>query len=91
MFAWCSASFVSLGLTPWKMVGFIPDQIFGLIMPIGYSVMAIRFALLTPVRGVARLIPAAAVLAATFCSMPVIAKLFWVSMSPPPFRRSSMG
>ena len=82
VFAWSSASFVALGLTPWKMVGFIPDQFFGLVMPIGYAVMAVRFAMASPARGAARAVPFAAMAAATFFSLPVIAKLFWGFDSP---------
>ncbi|MFA6505285.1 MAG: TRAP transporter large permease subunit [Treponemataceae bacterium] len=82
VFAWCSASFVAMGLTPWKIIGFIPDQIFGLIMPFGYAVMAVRFALAAPLRGKARLVSAAVVLFGTFFSLPVIAKLFWGFESP---------
>lgn len=77
VFAWCSASFVAIGLTPWKMVGFIPDQIIALVMPVGYAVMAVRFALAVPFSGKARAIPAATIAAATFFSFPVVAKLVW--------------
>lgn len=82
VFAWCSASFVALGLTPWKIVGFIPDQLFALVLPVGYAVMAFRFASATPVKGKARLLPIGVVLAGTFFSLPVIAKLVWGFESP---------
>ncbi|QQO08561.1 TRAP transporter large permease subunit [Breznakiella homolactica] len=75
--AWCSASFVSIGLSPWRMIGFIPDQVFALVMPIGYAVMAFRFARLTPVRGAGRILPVLAVLGGTFFALPAISKLIW--------------
>ncbi|MDR0525547.1 MAG: TRAP transporter large permease subunit [Spirochaetaceae bacterium] len=73
----CSGSFVKIGLSPWRMIGFIPDQIYALIIPVGYGVMAVRFALQTPVSGPARALPVLAILLGTVCSFPVIAKIIW--------------
>jgi tripartite ATP-independent transporter DctM subunit len=75
--AWCGGSFVAIALTPWRMIGFIPDQIFGLIIPIGYGIIAFRFARLTPVKGPGRILPALAIALGTVCSLPVIIKLIW--------------
>jgi tripartite ATP-independent transporter DctM subunit len=77
VFAWCSASFIKIYLSPGQMIGFIPDQVFALVMPIGYAVMAFCFARLTPLRGKARVLPALAVLLGTVCSLPVIFKFLW--------------
>ncbi|GHV89976.1 TRAP transporter subunit DctM [Spirochaetia bacterium] len=77
IFAWCSASFIKIGLSPARLIGFIPDQVFALVMPIGYGVMVFRFARLIPLRGPARLLPVLAVLLGTLCSLPVIFKLLW--------------
>jgi tripartite ATP-independent transporter DctM subunit len=77
IFAWCSVSFIKMYLLPGKLIGFIPDWVFALVMPIGYAVMAFRFARLTPLRGKARLLPALAVLLGTVCSLPVIFKFLW--------------
>ncbi|MDR0568458.1 MAG: TRAP transporter large permease subunit [Spirochaetaceae bacterium] len=75
--AFCGASFVKIGLTPWRVIGFIPDQIYALIIPIGYAVMAVRFALQVPVSGRARCLPVLAILLGTICSFPLIAKIIW--------------
>ncbi|MDR2535313.1 MAG: TRAP transporter large permease subunit [Treponema sp.] len=75
--AFSALSFVKIGLFPWRMIGFIPNQIFGLIIPIGYGVMAVRFALRTPVSGAARGLPVLALLLGGVCSFPMIAKILW--------------
>ncbi|AEF86764.1 trap dicarboxylate transporter, dctm subunit [Treponema primitia ZAS-2] len=77
IFAWCSVSFIKIGLSPWQIIGFIPDQIFALVMPIGYGVMVFRFARMTPLKGKLRLLSVLAILLGTLCSLPVIFKLIW--------------
>ncbi|GHV75985.1 TRAP transporter subunit DctM [Spirochaetia bacterium] len=77
IFAWCSASFIKIGLSPWQIIGFIPDQVFALVMPIGYAVMVFRFARMAPLKGSLRLLLVPAVLLGTLCSLPVIFKLLW--------------
>ncbi|MDR2101956.1 MAG: TRAP transporter large permease subunit [Treponema sp.] len=77
IFAWCSVSFIKIYLSPPQIIGFIPDQVFALVLPIGYAVMALRFARLTPLRGKARILPVLAVLLGTLCSLPVIFKFLW--------------
>ena len=77
IFAWCSVSFIKIYLSPPQIIGFIPDQVFALVMPIGYAVMAFRFARLTPLRGKARLLPVLAILLGTACSLPAIFKFLW--------------
>ncbi|GMO49235.1 MAG: TRAP transporter large permease subunit [Termitinemataceae bacterium] len=82
IFAWCSVSFVRIYLSPWQLIGFIPDQIFALVMPIGYAVMAWRFARLTPLKGKSRLLLLAAFVLGTICSLPVIFKFIWLFEMP---------
>ncbi|GHU82462.1 TRAP transporter subunit DctM [Spirochaetia bacterium] len=78
IFTWCSASFIKIYLSPWQIIGFIPDQVFALVMPIGYAVMAFRFARMTPLTGrFLRFLPGLAILLGTLCSLPVIFKLIW--------------
>ncbi|GHU31821.1 TRAP transporter subunit DctM [Spirochaetia bacterium] len=77
IFAWCSASFIKIGLSPWQIIGFIPDQVFALVMPIGYAVMVFRFARMSNCSGKLRILPVLAVILGTFCSLPVIFKLVW--------------
>ncbi|MCL2833819.1 MAG: TRAP transporter large permease subunit [Treponema sp.] len=84
---WCGASFVSIALSPWTMIGFIPDQVFAWIIPVGFAVMAFRFARLTPVKGKLRILPVLTIIAATVCSLPVIAKFIW-GFNPPDFTYS---
>jgi tripartite ATP-independent transporter DctM subunit len=73
--AWCSLSFVLIGLSPWRMIAFIPNQIFALIIPVGYGVMAFRFAWSAPAKG--KLLPVLALLLGTVGSLPMLAKIFW--------------
>ncbi|MDR1950458.1 MAG: TRAP transporter large permease subunit [Spirochaetaceae bacterium] len=78
---WSSVSFIKICLSG-QLIGFIPDRIFALVMPIGFGVMTIRFARLTPLRGAARLLPVMVILLGTACSLPAIAKLLW-GFDPP--------
>jgi tripartite ATP-independent transporter DctM subunit len=77
IFAWCSVSFIKIYLSPARIIGFIPDQVFALVMPAGYAVMAFRFARLTPLRGKARILPVLAIFLGTVCSLPAIFKFIW--------------
>jgi tripartite ATP-independent transporter DctM subunit len=70
-------SFVHIGLSPWRMIGFIPDQIFGLVIPIGYGVMAFRFSQKIRAGGGSRLLPVLGILLGILCSFPMIAKIVW--------------
>ncbi|MDR2633366.1 MAG: TRAP transporter large permease subunit [Treponema sp.] len=87
MFAWCSASFIKIYLSPYQIIGFIPDQVFALVMPLGYGVMAFRFARSTPLaetKGSARiLLPALALLLGTVCALPALFKFIWGFDAPP--------
>jgi tripartite ATP-independent transporter DctM subunit len=74
---WCGAAFVRIALSPPNIIGFIPDQVFGLIIPIGYGIMAFRFARLAPIKGRLRILPVLAIILGTACSIPEIAKLIW--------------
>ncbi|GHT99124.1 TRAP transporter subunit DctM [Spirochaetia bacterium] len=76
LIAWSSLSFVRICLSG-RLIGFIPDWVFALVMPIGYGVMAFRFARLTPVRGAGRVLPVLALLLGTALSFPAIAKFIW--------------
>ncbi|MDR1566932.1 MAG: TRAP transporter large permease subunit, partial [Treponema sp.] len=79
---WNSLSFLVFSLSG-RPVGFIPDRVFALALPIGYGVMAFRFARQSAYgRG---LPPVLAVLLGTCCSFPAIAKLVWGFDPPEPF------
>jgi tripartite ATP-independent transporter DctM subunit len=74
--AWCGASFIKIGLTG-RLIGFIPDRVFALVIPLGYGVMALRFARRAPLKGPARILAPLVILLGTLCSLPVIAKMIW--------------
>jgi tripartite ATP-independent transporter DctM subunit len=77
IFGWCSVSFIRIGLYPVQMVAFIPDRVFALVMPIGYAVIAFRFARQTGLKGAAGLLPVLSLILGTLCSLPVIFKFIW--------------
>ncbi|MDR1099234.1 MAG: TRAP transporter large permease subunit [Treponema sp.] len=74
--AWSAASFIKIGLQG-RMIGFISDQVFALIIPIGYGVIAVRFARRTGLGGWKRIFPVLALVLGTAASFPVIAKFIW--------------
>jgi tripartite ATP-independent transporter DctM subunit len=74
--AWTSLSFIKIGLSDY-VIGFIPERTAALVLPIGYAVIAFRFARLTPVRGWARLLPALAIVLGSVAAFPSIAKFVW--------------
>ncbi|MDR0451610.1 MAG: TRAP transporter small permease, partial [Treponema sp.] len=78
--ALCTPSFIKIGLTG-RMIGFIPDQVYALALPIGYGVMAFRFArqsaalLRERIRGAAVwLLPLLAVILGACASLPAFSK-----------------
>ncbi|MDR2900724.1 MAG: TRAP transporter large permease subunit, partial [Treponema sp.] len=80
--AWSSVSFLYIGLSPWTMIGFIPDQIIALIMPLGYLVMAVRFARSVTGKLPVKILVWCAILLGTLLSFPVISKVIWGFDSP---------
>ena len=83
--AWGSLPLIRMGLMGWKICGIIPDRIFALIIPIGYLVIAFRFARLTPLEGKLKNLSYCALLLGTLCALPIIAKGIWLYESPPVF------
>jgi len=71
--AWSSVSFIKIGIQP-RLIGFIPNTVFALSMPVAFGVMAVRFGLKLPKAGI--LLPLALVIG-TALSFPVIVKLIW--------------
>jgi tripartite ATP-independent transporter DctM subunit len=76
--AWSSVSFVKIGIQP-RLIGFIPNIVFALAMPLAFFVMALRFGLKLPKAGI--LLPLAFIVG-TVLSFPVIAKIIW-GFDPP--------
>jgi tripartite ATP-independent transporter DctM subunit len=76
-------SFIRIGLLG-RRVGFIPDRVFALILPVGYGIIALRFARKAPLKGLARALPFLAIALGALCALPVAAKAFW-GFNPPEF------
>ena len=84
--AWSSVSFVKIAIRP-ELIGFIPNLVFVLAMPISYGVMALRFAMQmsggspgklpgkAPSKN--RLLPLAALFFGSLAAFPVIVKIIW--------------
>ncbi|MDR0316558.1 MAG: TRAP transporter large permease subunit [Treponema sp.] len=83
LIAWSSLSFIKIGLQG-HLIGFIPDRVFALIIPIAYGVIAFRFARMSGFRGWKLAFPALAIIAGTAASFPVIAKFIWGFDLPEP-------
>ncbi|MDR1469138.1 MAG: TRAP transporter large permease subunit [Spirochaetaceae bacterium] len=76
--AWTAASFIKTALSPAKPVlSFIPDTVFALSMPLGYLVIAVRFAQKTPLSGIKRVIPFSALVFGTAAAFPSLSRLIW--------------
>jgi tripartite ATP-independent transporter DctM subunit len=81
-------SFIRIGLTG-RLIGFIPDRVYALVLPVGYAVMAFRFArqaaglLRTAARkkktleNIAWVLPLLAVLLGAWASLPAFSKFIW--------------
>jgi tripartite ATP-independent transporter DctM subunit len=76
LIAWSSVSFIKIGLMG-RILWFISDRVFALIIPIGYGVIAFRFARQAPLSGKARIIPFLIILLGTFLALPIIGKAIW--------------
>ena len=74
--AWSSLSFIKIGLAG-RMIGYIPDRVFALIIPVAYGIMSFRFARKTGLSGWKIIFPVIAVVLGTLLSFPVIAKFIW--------------
>jgi tripartite ATP-independent transporter DctM subunit len=74
--AWSSLSFIKIGLSG-SIIGFIPDRVFALVIPLGYGVIALRFARRTGLLGWKVVFPVLALVLGTAASFPVIAKFIW--------------
>ena len=72
---WNSICFIIYGLMG-KRVGFVSDQVFAIAMPLGFAVMAVRFALkLQSWRE--RILVLIVILIGCFAALPAIAKIIW--------------
>jgi tripartite ATP-independent transporter DctM subunit len=76
IFAWSAPAFIKIGLSG-RIISFIPDRVFALILPLGYGVIAVRFARRTGLSGWKRLFPVLVLLLGTLVSLPSITKFIW--------------
>ena len=74
--AWCSISFIKIQLTD-KMTGIIPNSVLASIIPIAFTIIAIRFARRAKLTGWKIIIPVLVLLLGTLASSPVITKILW--------------
>ncbi|MDR1858027.1 MAG: TRAP transporter large permease subunit [Treponema sp.] len=81
--AWNCISYIKHGLMG-RSVGFIPERVFAAAMPLGYIVIALRFAL-KPQGKRERVMALAAILLGTVAALPAIAKIIWGFDPPEPF------
>jgi tripartite ATP-independent transporter DctM subunit len=81
--AWNCVSFIKYGMLG-KLVGPIPDRVFAVAMPLGYTVILLRFAFMRRT-GKEKIIMVAALLLGTAAALPAIAKVIWGFDPPQPF------
>jgi len=67
-----------------KRIGFIPDKIFALAMPLGFGIITVRFIQKLPSRR-ERIFALAAVIIGCIAALPAVAKIFWGFEPPEPF------
>jgi tripartite ATP-independent transporter DctM subunit len=79
--AWNCVSFIKYGLVG-RLVGPVPDRVFGLAMPLCFAVIALRFFFRLKQK---RFVALLAVLFGTVMALPAIAKLIWGFDPPEPF------
>ena len=74
LLAWSSVSFIKIAIQP-ALIGFIPNIVFIMAMPLAFAVMALRFGLRLPEKTRLLLIPA--MLLGTAAAFPAIVKIIW--------------
>ena len=77
--AWSSVSFIKIAIRP-AFIGFIPNMVFLLVMPLAYGVMALRFAIQIPVKN--RLFSLLPLVLGSLAAFPVIIKIIWGFEAP---------
>jgi tripartite ATP-independent transporter DctM subunit len=81
MLVFCSVVFIKLslssGISEPRMIGFIPEQIFALVLPVGFAIMAVRFARAAAADKKGFFLPVLPVAAGLICSIPMFLKFIW--------------
>ncbi|GMO29645.1 MAG: TRAP transporter large permease subunit [Termitinemataceae bacterium] len=75
--AFCSAAFIKIVVMPSRMIGFIPDVVFCLAMPLAYIIMAIRFSTSDSLTPKQRTFPKIALVIGLLFSLPMVVKIIW--------------
>ncbi len=83
-FAWSSLSFVFIGLDAGRLIGFVPVRVFAAVMPIGFTVMAVRALTALPKDGVSRLVAALGFPVGTLLVYPSLVNLISLVVPVPP-------
>ncbi len=81
--AWSALSLMLIGFSPERFVGLVPIRVFIVAMPIGYAVMALRFAG-RPGGAASWIVGIAGVLAGTFLGGSSIANAGFILLTEPP-------
>jgi tripartite ATP-independent transporter DctM subunit len=76
---WSSVSFIKIAIQP-RLIGFIPNVVFIMAMPLAYCVMALRFARRLPAKS--RVVPLLALVLGSAAAFPVIVKIIWGINAP---------
>ena len=79
--AFTSLAFLRMSLEG-RLIGFIPDRVFGAVIPLAYSVIAIRFARLSGLSGRNLIFPVLAILLGAVFAFPGIARFIWGFETP---------
>jgi C4-dicarboxylate transporter DctM subunit len=74
-FAWNALSLVLIGFDPAKKIGIFPIQVATIIMPVGYTIMALRFVISLPAGRIQKMIAGAGILFGTFLSLSQIGNI----------------
>jgi tripartite ATP-independent transporter DctM subunit len=81
--AWDSICFIKFAMNG-KRIGFIKDQVYAVAMPLGFMVIAMRFALkLKSTRD--KILAVSAFLLGSLAALPAVAKIIWGFEPPEPF------
>jgi tripartite ATP-independent transporter DctM subunit len=81
--AWNCVSYIKYGMLG-KLIGFVPDRVFAVAMPLGYAIIALRFAVRKRT-GKEKIVMIAAFLLGSAAALPAIAKIIWGFDVPEPF------
>jgi tripartite ATP-independent transporter DctM subunit len=83
---WNCISYIKFGMRG-NLIGFVPDRVFAIVMPLGFLVIALRFSLRLQT-GKEKILALAAMLVGTAAALPAITRIIWgvdFDATPEPF------